>query len=323
MTYNFRKPLCMVVIAILLCTFQASNCSAGIVYATNLFDGTISRIDETGAVSTFATGLSGPSQIVVDGTGTLFVSSVDDGTIRRYSASGTDLGIFATLTDADGNVLGASGMALDATGNLYVGSSVFSGVIPSGDIRKFSANSDDLGVFAHFEHQGPNFFGPASYFSMAFDHSGNLWAIDDFFASAYNFLPDGTLDFVSVGQDGSELFAIAVSPDGNIFTADTLGNFRQYEEDGTFRGFQIAGDPYISALTFDSDGTMLYAKLPGEIYRVAQDGTDLGLFASNLFAPYGLAFAPSAAVPEPSSLALCGVVAIALTTRRRRTPHSH
>jgi len=120
------------------------------------------------------------------------------GTVYRYSASGTDLGLFASPSlvradfmafDAGGDLYvtdfilevvrrvsptgedlgdfvagfpGPAGIAFDAEGNLYVAS------FTSNIIEKYSTSGTDRGTFAS---SGPS----ASFLGIAFDASGNLY----------------------------------------------------------------------------------------------------------------------------------------------------
>src|SRR5262245_58261664 len=67
----------------------------------------------------------------------LFVANQDANTIREFSSSGQDLGLFATT-----GLNGPTGLAFDRRGDLYVSN------INANTIRRFSPTGEDLGNFA-------------------------------------------------------------------------------------------------------------------------------------------------------------------------------
>ena len=322
MLLTFEQKLLTLSFVVLALVGQQDSCVASIVYSANFDGGTVSKIDN-GNVSTFASGLNGPLGILVDPNGNVFVSSSVDGTVHKFSSSGTDLGIFAhiTATNNFGDPIGAGGIAMDASGNMYVGESGFSTGDTNGDIHKYSPNGvEEPRVFAHMEfHAFPN-FGTATYFGMSFDQSGNLWATNEFFSQVYKFSPQGaTLLIENVG----EAFGLAIAPSGDAYVGRYDGVIEKYSSTGVDLGAfaSIGIGPTTTGLAFDANGT-LYASFyeTGEIHRFSPSGTDLGVFASGLGGPLGLAFAPVTAVPEPSSLTLfaIGTVAFFAMTARRR-----
>jgi len=173
----------------------------------------ISVFSPTGAnLLTIATPYT-PGGVRVGPDGTIYVADYFGGKIYRYSASGTDLGLFASTPlmqadfmafDAGGNLyvtdafLGVvrrisptgengdfvdgfsspSGIAFDAEGNLYVAS------FNSDIIQKYSALGADLGPFASLGLS-------ASMFGIAFDASGNLYVANFAEHSIHKFSPAG------------------------------------------------------------------------------------------------------------------------------------
>jgi sugar lactone lactonase YvrE len=114
--------------------------AGGNLYVTDSILEAVHRVSPTGVVDLmdFVAGFPGPAGIAFDATGNLYVASFNSNIIQKYSASGTDLGTFAS------SGLSASflGIAFDASGNLYVAN------YADGNIHKFSPAGGDLGVFA-------------------------------------------------------------------------------------------------------------------------------------------------------------------------------
>src|SRR5579883_2243596 len=103
--------------------------AAGVVYFTDHVDNTVSRIDRTGAVTTIATGLNAPAGIALDAAGNIYVADTGNNIVRRIAADGTvatvagtgDAGFSGDGGAATSALLnGPEGVALDATGALYI-----------------------------------------------------------------------------------------------------------------------------------------------------------------------------------------------------------
>jgi len=190
----------------------------------------ISVFSPTGANLLTITTPYKPGGVQVGPDGTIYVADYFGGKIFRYSASGTDLGLFASTPlvqtdfmafDAGGNLYvtgvtdsllevvrrvsptgadlgdfvtgfsGPSGIAFDAAGNLYVAS------FNSDIIQKYSALGADLGPFAALGLS-------ASMFGIAFDASGNLYVANFAERSIHKFSPAGVEQlpvFISTGLD--------------------------------------------------------------------------------------------------------------------------
>jgi len=174
----------------------------------------ISKFPPAGANLTIATPYN-PGGIQVGTDGTIYVADYFGGKVYRYSANGTDLGLFASLPfpaqaefmafDAGGNlyvtdslleavhrisptgedlgdfvadVPGAAGIAFDADGNLYVAS------FNSGIIEKYSSSGTDLGIFVSVG-------ADSSIHGIALDGAGNLYVANSAERSIHRFSPAG------------------------------------------------------------------------------------------------------------------------------------
>jgi DNA-binding beta-propeller fold protein YncE len=84
--------------------------------------------------------------LAFDSAGNLYVSNYNSSTIKKFSSTGVDLGVFA----GSPGVNLPHGLLFDNAGNLYVANN------GNSTIEKFSSTGVDLGVFAH-TGAGPHF----------------------------------------------------------------------------------------------------------------------------------------------------------------------
>ncbi len=299
-----------VILLIAISFFASPSClQAGLVFVADYGADSILRVEGNGSVSVFASGgMSGPTGMAIDSRGNFYVANSNDGTVRKFSSSGTDLGVFATSTSSL-----VSGIAIDSQDNVYVGD----WSPGNGEIRRYAPDGTDLGVFAqHSIDELPNAFGPSSYFAMSFDPFGSLWAVDDFFGRLYKFSTDGVnlLD-VRLG----DTFAMAIADSGDVYVhhfADGNYGIQRFSNSGDDLGFIARDIEFATGMTFDEDGNLLVSYFDsGSIHRFSTDGQDLGTFASGLSAPTSLISIQ--AVPEPSTWAI-GLLAITSFVARRQ-----
>ncbi len=124
---------------------------AGDLYVSNAFGGpahtgSVEIFTPDGVGSVFAsTGFHTAYGLAFDRAGNLYVSNFSNSTIKKFSSTGTYLGIFAS-TGLDF----PHGMFFDRAGNLYVANN------GNNTIEKFSSTGADLGVFASTGF-GPHF----------------------------------------------------------------------------------------------------------------------------------------------------------------------
>ena len=174
--------------------------SAGNVYVADTKNDTIRKVTPAGVVSTMAgyTGVSGsvdgvgnaarfnyPTGVAVDGTGNVYVADTDNETIRKITTAGmvtTVAGQAGVSGSTDGTSSaarfnGPSGVAVDATGNLYVAdtlSHTLRKITSSGVVSTFAGAA---GVAGSVDGTGTvaRFYGPQG---LAIDGSGNLYVSD-------------------------------------------------------------------------------------------------------------------------------------------------
>lgn len=248
--------------------------------------------------------------------GDILVADPDSGTIRHYSSSGVDLGIFASglirpnyvTADQNGNIYVAEfeGSRVDkfspsgailltiATpyqpGGVQVGSdgTIYVGDYFGGDVFRYSASGTALGLFVSL--------GLARADFLAFDGSGNLYVTDFIFGVVRRISPAGVdLGNVVTGFPGPE--GIAFDAGGNLYVSSFNFNFIEVysasgTDLGTFASISPSGAAY--GLAFDAAGNLYVADyLGGNIHRFSPSGTDLGIFASSgLVGPRDLVVVP-------------------------------
>ncbi len=185
----------------------------------------IKTFDANGNGTVF-TGLgasTGAQGIVFDGHGNLYVADFTNGTIEKYSSSGTDLGTFGNVAMQSPDAL-----AFDSHGNLYC-SDLF-----GEKIYKFNAGG-----------QGTVFASGDYYRGLAFDGKDNLyvgvgWSIDKFDKNGASL---GTLALRS-GEFAAE--GMEFDSSGNLFMSDYLhGTICEFDPQGnesTFGAMAGASD---------------------------------------------------------------------------------
>jgi len=170
---------------------------AGNVYVADVSNNLIRKISPTGLVTTLAgSGLNGsangqgtaasfsnPSGIAVDGAGNLYVTDLSNNLIRKITPGGlvTTLAGSGSSGSADGTGNAASfdqpyGVAVDATGNLYIadwGNNKIRKVTPTGVVTTIAGSgqpgsADGVGTAA-------SFYRP---FGLAVDQTGNIYVAD-------------------------------------------------------------------------------------------------------------------------------------------------
>lgn len=271
-------------------------------------------------------------------TGDLLVADQGAGTIRHYSASGADLGVFASglsspawiTADRSGNIyvpeftggrvdkFSVSGVLLLTIPTAFVpgdvrvagDGSIYVADYFGGNVFRYSASGASLGLFVSTGLLRADF--------MAFDASGNLYVTDFLSGVIRRISPTG----VDLGTFASLPGAEGMSFDatGNLYVSSFSTNIiEKFSPSGVDLGtFASTGlnQPY--GLGFDHGGNLYAANYGnGTIRKFSPSGTDLGNFVSaGLINPRDLVFVR---VPEPSTLVLLvvGVVGLGFLRRRR------
>lgn len=267
--------------------------SGQVFYVGNSGDGTISKVDLAGNVTTYATGFTNPYGLAVDAGGTLYVSSTTTHKVYSVSSSGT-VTDYATAFAGTSNLLG---MTFDTSGNLYV-ADVSVGVykvLPGGSSVSLWATGMSYPRDVAFNDAGVLYavggYNPMSMYSIASDGTATLFASQ---AATAGFT---CIDFDSTGKayvGASNGTYYTITPGGvvNTYLVQTVADV-VYAGNGTF---------YFLA------GNTLYRDIAGSI----------STFATGFNNPTSLAMAT--AVPEPATTAaLLGLAVLGgvLLARRR------
>ncbi|MFY8035401.1 MAG: hypothetical protein ACOVMN_12835, partial [Flexibacteraceae bacterium] len=229
--------------------------AAGNVYVADYNNNRIRKVSSTGVVSTLAgsgtagyadgTGTTaifrGPRGIAVDAAGNVYVADADNHRIRKVSPAGvvTTLAGSGTASFADGTGTAASfnfpnGLALDASGNIYVAdesNNRIRKISPAGVVTTFAGstsfgNSNGIGTNARFTNPT----------GVAVDLAGNVFVADRGNNRIRKISPAGLVTTVAgSGSSGSangigtaasfnSLSGVAVDAAGNVYVADLSNN---------------------------------------------------------------------------------------------------
>jgi sugar lactone lactonase YvrE len=202
----------------------------------------------TGTAARFTT----PQRIVGDGSGNLYVADYGNNAIRKITSSGVVTTFAGSLTGASGNTDGTGtaalfngpdGLAIDASGNLFVSDHV------NNLIRKITPAA----VVTTF-YTGGSTFGPAG---LCFDGSGNLIVAAQGLSQIIRITPAGAASTIAGnffgyanGTGTAALFknptGVQVDASGNIYVADYLNNaIRKITPSAvvsTFAGSSVSGN---------------------------------------------------------------------------------
>lgn len=353
---NSRTRLSLRGCALLCACFVLSVCTNPFgqivwadIYAIGHFSGTIERFDsQTGVQSTFAdlrtygAGTAGNLSAVVfnNNSREFIVASQADGRLYRVAGpTGNVIGV------VDG-ILGPSGMALDAGGNLYVSEfgtktiRIFDSsfnqtgsismpnfgtlndpLIPDPSGLGFNSsgtlliNTFGLGILAYDVNSG-NFQAPFSsvtavpFAQMAVGGDGRVYSGSIFTNNVFMFGSNGTL----AGQ---------ITIDGSLLPEPPNGFASPNVTNPGGVAFTEAGDLIIAAMgrtnpTSGADGN----QSNGGLFRFDADGNWQQTYATNTTPFAGVVYVSATAVPEPNGGLLLGIGVLAwrLMRRGQRSP---
>jgi len=160
----------------------------------------IFRIAPNGVLTTFASGLSLPSDLEFGPSGDLFIFESGTGDISRIAPDGEKT-IFASGFDKKESYL-----AFDTHGNLFLNDRSpgnFYRITPNGTVLSLGHFSDPVS---------------GCYDDMIFDSEGNLYVADGTGSRILKVFPNNTMSVLVVGFMSTGL---AVNPSGDIYAIDT------------------------------------------------------------------------------------------------------
>lgn len=202
---------------------------------------------------------------------TIYVTNYRDSTVRLFSSTGSNLGIFGTPSYP-------VGLVFDADGNLYVSSDdpaayTILKYAPDGSVSVFATAGGGLNA--------PH--------GLVFDNADNLYVANSRANNVEKFTPDGVGTVFAGARAGLNTpVGLAFDSAGNLFVSNAeggpnhKGQVVKFTPDGVGSVFADTGVDAPFGLAFDSDGNIYVSNIDGNtIEKFAPDGTDLGVFASS------------------------------------------
>jgi sugar lactone lactonase YvrE len=240
------------------------NCSSDVAVVSTLAGSTTAgSTNSTGTAASFDT----PTRVAVDANGNLYVADTDNNEIREITPAGAVRTLAGSTTSgsADGagtaaSFNGPTGVAVDASGNVYVGdtqNNEIREITPAGAVTTL-AGSTTRGS-ANGTGTTASFYFPDG---LAVDASGNVYVADNDNNQIRKITPTGVVTTLagsttSGSADGTGTEAsfhgptcVALDASGNLYVADTQNNeIRKITPEGVVT--TLAG----SATAGSTDGT--------------------------------------------------------------------
>ncbi len=201
----------------------------------------------------------------------IYESSYRNDTVEIFDSRGVFTGLLAKLAQP-------TGMAFDASGNLFVASNQR----PNFSITKFATDGSHSTFADATLLNAPH--------GLAFDPEGNLFVANSAGNTIVKFTPEGVGTIFADFDDGLDTpIAIAFDAAGNLYVTNadgggppTDGRVLKFTPDGVGSVFNGRGFDSAYGLAFDKDGNLYVSNFDSSVIeKFAADGTDLGVFASN------------------------------------------
>jgi sugar lactone lactonase YvrE len=212
----------------------------------------------------------------------LYVANQDNGTIRQFSQTGTDLGNFQS------GLSSPTWISVDRSGDLFV--SNYTGNI--GSVQEYSTQGNLLMTIS-------TPFQPGDALVTS---SGTILVGDYFGGSVYQYSSTGQSLGLFCNLGIRRAAWMAFDSQGNLYVTDfQSGVVRKISSTGVDEGNFLANVQGVNGIAFDSHGDLYaafsndtsYYNGPNMIREYSASGQDLGLIASTgLNLPYGITFGP-------------------------------
>jgi sugar lactone lactonase YvrE len=262
--------------------------SHGNVYVSDSFNNRIRKITPAGVVTTVAgTGVAGyhdgsvataqfygPQGLAVDASGNIFVADYGNNVIRKITTAGVVSTVAGNTTA--GHVDGAAvsvaefnspaGIAVDATGNLYVADynnnmirkitaagvvSTIAGTLTAGYIN--GTTNTTTGTYASFNEPS----------NLVLDASGNIFVADQGNSAIREITPAAVVTTIAGGPGQSSLLGypagLALDAHGNFYIADVSGRIIELTAAKVL--YDLAGSPNVNGFA-DGSGTLAQFNSP-------------------------------------------------------------
>jgi sugar lactone lactonase YvrE len=171
---------------------------AGNLYVTNFGTGSIAKISPAGVVSTFYSGLIGPSGITIDANNNIYVANNYRSTSQSAILEISPSGTASSFATITGYVYG---LTIDNFGNIYAANASY------GSISQVTS----LGVASTFASGMPLISG------LARSSDGTLYATGSTNGAVYKITQQGAVTSVATGFDFNGPNEIAVDNNNNLY----------------------------------------------------------------------------------------------------------
>jgi len=217
--------------------------------------GQISYTSKWGSAGTGNGQWNNPTGIAVDASGNIYIADTNNNRIQKFNSSGTfqwwlgydgsTVGTHTTGTgfqgSADGRFWQPRGVAVDASGNIYVVDT------ENNRIQKFNSSGVFVTKWGVWGQGDGQFISPRG---IAADTSGNVYVADfgNYRIQKFNSSGAFVTKWGSYGNGNGQFNApqgIAVDTNGNVYVAD--GNIQKFNSSGTFVAAWNYGGGYIDS----------------------------------------------------------------------------
>lgn len=220
------------------------------IYVSDTAAGTITKYHPDGCSRVVASGLAGPTGLVLDCDGRLLYAAVT-GSILKYDAAGNSTVFINGLN-------GPGGLALDAYANLFVATK------GDGTIRKYDAAGHGVSFATGLQFD-------VSY--LTFDRGGNLYASTTHSVKKYDEKGVGSQFYPPAGPSSNNTYGVSFDCSGRLFVS--------LQNAGSIVGLNGGGIiPPATPLNFfpggivvDGENGFLYAACGTTLNRYDMNGT--------------------------------------------------